>query len=198
MQSGRELRFPAEPLHDRRLGGQVRMQHLQRHLALEVQVAHPIHPTEAPRAESLEEFVVVAERAPQALFPVLRVLLGDELAGRDRRAFVGARVGREVLQHFGGGEVSVVGRRPQRAEQDAVERLRTGGAEEGGAFDFPGIEWRFLPGDGVVQDGPGGEDVAGRIAPCAVAHFGGHEFESRRKMPLPGYPRGCNCNSAGR
>ena len=106
------------------------MQHLERHLPLEVQVAHAIHPAEAARAERLEELVVVAERAAEPLFPVLGVLAHRDLAGGHRRALVGAGVGREVLEHLGRREVPVVGRLAQRAQEDPVEGLRAwwGGA----------------------------------------------------------------------
>ena len=41
IEPGGELRLTAEALHDFRVPGERRMEHLERDLALQVQVAHP-------------------------------------------------------------------------------------------------------------------------------------------------------------
>ena len=62
--AARELRFTAESLDDSRIGGEERMEHLERHLALELQITHVVHAAEATGAEFSEQFVIVAQGPP--------------------------------------------------------------------------------------------------------------------------------------
>src|SRR5207302_859341 len=64
-QPRRELRLAAEALGHGGIGGERRVEDLDRHVALEPEVARPIHPPESARADFLEQLVIVSQGAPQ-------------------------------------------------------------------------------------------------------------------------------------
>ena len=66
---GGELRLTPKALDYLRVLGERGVQHLERHLALEVEVAHPVHPAEAPGPEECQQLVVVAEGTAQPFLP---------------------------------------------------------------------------------------------------------------------------------
>ena len=133
------------------------MQHLEGHLPLEVEVPHPVHPAVPAAAEQREQLVVVAQGAAQALLPVPAVvaLPGQQPGIRPaphRRVLEGARVGGEILQHLGGGEIAVVGGGAQRAQQDPLDGPGAVGAELRGRLELRRVERRFQAGDGEVEN----------------------------------------------
>ena len=69
---GRELRLAPEALDDLRVLRQRRVQDLERHLALQVQIPHAIDSAESALAEQREQLVVVAEGAAEPGFPSRR------------------------------------------------------------------------------------------------------------------------------
>src|SRR5205807_9882020 len=93
-QPGRELRLAAEALHDARIRRERRMQDLDRHVALEREVARAVHAPEATGTDLLQPPVVVAQRAPP---PSLESRFGYGGCGGEH--LVRARVTQEVLLH---------------------------------------------------------------------------------------------------
>ncbi len=72
-----QLGLPAKTLHHRGILGELRVKYLERHLALQMQVAHPVYPAESPGSQLVEQFVIVAQRPPKPLLPAGAVLLRD-------------------------------------------------------------------------------------------------------------------------
>src|SRR5439155_13595539 len=97
-----ELRRAPEALDDAEVGGERGMQYFDGHLTLEPQVARPEYPPEPPRADLVEQLVVVAEGAAQA---ALETDLGDLRRGGGLVESAG--VAHEILEHLGRGEVAI-------------------------------------------------------------------------------------------
>ena len=183
VESSGELRFASEPFNGRQVLGQVRMQHLERDLSLEVQVAHAVHPTEAALPELPEELVVVAQCAAHPRFPVRPV---GELDGEGRQGHVDrlvlARLGSEVLEHLRRREVALVGTRIERAEDHALKRGRNDATDLSWRHELLCVERRRRRGHGEIQHRAGRVHVAGRIAGLPVAHFRRQEGRAGRLL----------------
>ena len=143
------------------------MQHLERHLALEVQVPHPIHPAEPARAQQREQLVVVAQGPAEPLLPLPAILGAGGRPGHDAGGSGLERPGvrREVLQHLGRGEIAVLGGGLEGAKHDPLDGAGRGrdAARSGGAA-ASGSSGGSLAGDRVVEERARGVDVGGRIA----------------------------------
>src|SRR6267378_1548308 len=64
-QPRRELRLAAEALYHPGISGERRMQDLDRHVALEREIARAVHPPETTGTDLLQQLVVVAQCAPE-------------------------------------------------------------------------------------------------------------------------------------
>src|SRR5438105_13501217 len=115
-QPGRELRLAAEALHDAGIGRERRMQDLDRHVALEREIAGAVHAPEATGTDLLQQLVVVAQRAPQAS---LESRFGYGRCGGEH--LERARVAHEVLEHLRRRVVAVLRHARQRADDHALD-----------------------------------------------------------------------------
>src|SRR5262245_42554055 len=149
----RELGFTTESLHDFWILRERRIEHLERDLALQVQIAHAVDPAEAAHPQELQQLVVVAERPPETLFPSRAIFsLGQRaLAHRDATGLEGARVRRQIFQHLAGRQVPILGGGLERAQDDALEHLRTGWSQLGWTASRSAVERRLLPGHCVEE-----------------------------------------------
>ena len=77
VQPGGQLRLAAEAFDHGRLRRELRVQDLECHLTLEVEIAHPIDPPVAAGTQLAEQLVVVSQRAAQPLLPVTAIVALD-------------------------------------------------------------------------------------------------------------------------
>ncbi len=173
-ESARELSLAPEPLHDRRISRQRRMEHLHRDVPLEPQVARAIHATETACSDLLEQLVVVAERAPEApLEPGLRHLRCR------RRLLKHAGVAHEILEHLGRRVVAAARRGLKRAQQHPLQRRRYRGPQLARWRDARRIEIRLLTRQDVVDEGGHAVHIAPGLAGTSGSHLRRDEGTAR-------------------
>ena len=177
--AGGQLGLAPEALHHRRIRGEVGVQHLERDLTLQMEVAYAVHPPESAGPDQPQELVVVPERAAEPLFPEGAVLDADPPCRGDhhRRVVEGPRVRGEVLQHLRCGEVAVERGGPEGAEEDPLDGRRGVGSERARWLELGRIDRGLGAGHRVVEDRADSIDVAGLIAEAPVADLGSHEIE---------------------
>ncbi len=173
-QPRRELRLPTKPLRHARVRGERGMQDLDRHVALEGQVAGAIHPPEAAGADLLEQLVVVAQCAAQ---PPLGPRLGDDGRGGEHLKRAGIR--HEVLEHLGRRVIAILGHARQRADDDALDRHRNRRALPAGRHDARRIGVGRIAGERGVNVRGHAVHVARGLARLARADFGRHKGRAR-------------------
>ena len=192
VQPGRQLGLPPKALDDLRVLRQRRVQHLERHLALEMQIPHAVHPAEPALAQQGEQLVVVAQGTPQPGFPASAILGARQRSLRHGHGagLEGARVDREVLEHLRRGEVAVLGGELERPQDDPLDRPGAGRPELGRPAHLPGSSGGSQSGHREEEQRASGVDVAGRIADRAIPDLGRHEHAAGRA--------GCRGGTAGR
>src|SRR5439155_464096 len=145
------------------------VQHFDGHLTLEPQVARPEYPPEPPRADLVEQLVVVAQGAAQAPF---ETDFGDLRRGGGLLEDSG--FAHEVFQHLGRSEVPVTRPGLERAQQHAPQDSGHGGPHPPRRDQLRGIGIGLLACDGVVDDRRHRVHIARRLPRAAGPHLGGN------------------------
>ena len=164
-----ELRLAPEAFQDAGIGRQVRVQDLDRHVALQGQIARAIHTAEPTGADLFQQLVVVAERAPQS---PLETRLGEGGSGCEH--LEGAGITHEVLEHLRRRVVAVLGHARERAHDDALDRRGNRLAKLTRRRDLRWVKMGRVAREGGVDICRHGIHVAGRLARFPGAHLGRH------------------------
>ena len=165
-QPRRELRLAAKALYHPGIGGERRVQDLDRHVALEREVARAVHAPEATGTDLLQQLVVVAQRAPQ---PSLESRFGYGGCGGEH--LERARVTHEVLEHLRRRVVAVLRHARQRADDHALDGGGNRLAQVARWNDALGIRIWWVAGESGVDVRGDAVHVA-----CGLAGFPGTDF----------------------
>ena len=145
------------------------MQDFDRDVALEREVSGAVHPSEAAGPDLLEQFVVIAERAPQ---PALEPRFGHRRRGGGHLECAG--IADEILEHFGRRVVAVSGSRGKSPDDHALDGRRYCRAQLARWFNEARVGIGRRAGEGRVDIRTHGVHVAGGIAGFGRSHLGRH------------------------
>ena len=164
-----ELCLAPEALDDPGIGGQGRVQDLDRYVALEGEVARAIHTAESTGADLFQQLVVIAERAPQAPF---ETRLGEGWSGREHLERAG--VTHEVLEHLRRRVIAVLGHARQRADDHALDGGGNRLPQLARWNDARGIRIRRVTGERSVNVRCDGVHIARRLPGLCSPDFRRH------------------------
>ncbi len=172
VEPGSELRFAPESFNGLGILGQFRVQHLEGHLALEVQVAHAVDQAEPAAAQQRQQFVVVAQGPPEPRFPERAFRrFRRQRAKIHRYRLEGTGGVGKILPHLRRGHEAAPRLRLECAHDDALQCGRDDRPQCARAGQFRGVGRGRRSRDGEVEDRASGVDVTRRIARLSRAHL---------------------------